>query len=214
MNLQQIGLKYGTDKSRHKIHKNSNTTYLEIYEKFFLEKRNENLVICEIGTLNGESARTWEEYFPNADIHMIDINPNAKTIETERIKVHIGSQNDTPFLTGLINEVKNFDIIIDDGSHIVNHQIKTFNTLYPYLNEGGVYIIEDLRNSYEENIKHLNLRNDWPGMHYNDRNDSLTNCRTDFNNFLLSNIKQLDNMQTEKLFSIHSYPMIIVFENI
>ena len=41
-----------------------------------------------------------------------------------------------------------FDIIIDDGSHIVAHQIISFKTLFPYLKSGGIYVIEDLFSSY------------------------------------------------------------------
>ncbi len=38
--------------------------------------------------------------------------------------------------------------INDDGSHIPEHQLLTFNTLFPLLQEGGVYIIEDIETSY------------------------------------------------------------------
>lgn len=210
MTLQEIGLKFGTDKSRHTTH---NKTYLDIYDKYFSKIRYDVKTMCEIGTLNGESAKTWEEYFPNATIHMVDIDPGCKRFETDRIKVHIGSQNDDIFLNKLAEKIGNFDILIDDGSHMVNHQIKTFNTLFPNLNLGGYYIIEDLGCSYGEIVNHLNVRNLWPGMSYNDPTDPLLNNREDFNNFILSLIKQLDRQQTEKLFSIHFYPMIAIFEN-
>jgi len=39
-------------------------------------------------------------------------------------------------------------IIIDDGSHINEHVITSFNTLFPYLKDGGIYIIEDLQTAY------------------------------------------------------------------
>jgi len=38
--------------------------------------------------------------------------------------------------------------INDDGSHIPEHQLLTFNTLFPKLEVGGVYIIEDIETSY------------------------------------------------------------------
>jgi len=37
-----------------------------------------------------------------------------------------------------------FDIIIDDGSHASWHQQLTLRTLFPRLEKGGLYIIEDL----------------------------------------------------------------------
>lgn len=42
------------------------------------------------------------------------------------------------------------DIVIDDGSHISDHQRISFETLFPLMNEGGVYICEDLQASYWE----------------------------------------------------------------
>jgi hypothetical protein len=41
-----------------------------------------------------------------------------------------------------------FDIIIDDGSHMMDHQIVTLNRLFRHLNDGGIYVIEDVCTSY------------------------------------------------------------------
>ena len=40
------------------------------------------------------------------------------------------------------------DVIIDDGSHIGEHVCTTFETLFPRMATGGVYVIEDLHTSY------------------------------------------------------------------
>ena len=40
------------------------------------------------------------------------------------------------------------DIVIDDGSHVNEHVIKSFRTLFPFLTEGGIYAIEDTQTSY------------------------------------------------------------------
>jgi hypothetical protein len=210
MNLQQLGLKYGTDKSRHTT---LGWTYLEIYQRYFASIRENVKVFLEIGILSGESCKLWEEYFPNAMIHMIDINPNCKQYETARTKIHIGDQNDEDFLARIKDEVKNIDILIDDGSHISSHQIKSFQYLYPNINSQGFYIIEDLRNSYEESVNSLDLRKEWPGMNLNKPSDPLKNYRKDLNDFFERHIKQLDFQITNNLLSIHFYPMIAIFEN-
>ena len=43
---------------------------------------------------------------------------------------------------------KNFDIVIDDGSHQSNHIITSFKFLFTFLNNNGVYVVEDLQTSY------------------------------------------------------------------
>jgi hypothetical protein len=211
MKLQDLGKKYGTDKSRHSY---KNMSYLDIYERYFEKRRLEIKTFVEIGILNGNSLKTWAEYFPNAIIYGIDINPDCKKYELDRVKIFIGDQNDHVFLKQIMTEIPKIDILLDDGSHITSHQIKTFNYLNQNIQKNGFYVIEDLRNSYEEFFNHHNVRNIWPGMVYNDSKDELKNYRTDFNNWVQKMIKDLDfHNQDTNLFSIHFYPMIIIFEN-
>ena len=40
------------------------------------------------------------------------------------------------------------DVVLDDGSHMASHQLTSFQVLFPLLNEGGVYICEDLHAAY------------------------------------------------------------------
>jgi hypothetical protein len=212
--LQELGVKYGTDKSD-VIHSYNGISYLDIYDKHFFNIRNEVEVVVEIGVLNGKSLLMWQEYFPNAIIYGIDIDPRCKEYENDRIKILIGDQNDKKFLNYVKDTIGEYDILIDDGSHINTHQILTFNVLYDSLSRGGYYVIEDLRMSYGEVINNIDLRKYWPGMAYNNINDPLKNDRTDFNNFLESKIKELDfHKNTCNLLAIHNYPMIVIFENL
>lgn len=210
--LQQLGLKYGTDKSEHTYH---GVTYLDVYNRYFSEIRNDVKVFVEIGILNGKSLKMWEEYFPNATIFGIDINPSCKQFESGRVKIFIGDQNDEIFLNDIKSKIGDIDILLDDGSHITNHQIKTFNVLYPSVNSKGFYVVEDLSNSYEEILNHHDLRTIWPGMSYNKSGDDLKNYRSDFNSWVEDLIKNLD-MRSDKndMLSIHFYPMIVIFENL
>lgn len=41
--------------------------------------------------------------------------------------------------------VENFDIIIDDGSHILSDQLFSINYFYKYLKKDGYYVIEDYK---------------------------------------------------------------------
>ena len=70
--LCEIGKKYDTDKSSQR----NNVTdtrhchpYTLFYENLFKSKRNEKLVMAELGILEGASLRMWQEYFPFTDIY-------------------------------------------------------------------------------------------------------------------------------------------------
>ncbi|MFK7058789.1 CmcI family methyltransferase [Flavobacterium oreochromis] len=77
----------------------------------------------------------------------IDIYDKFK-LQENRIKIYKGSQVDENLLKGICKEVGEFDLIIDDGSHINDHVIKTFEYLFPRLKKGGYYVIEDTQTSY------------------------------------------------------------------
>ncbi len=57
-------------------------------------------------------------------------------------------QADEQFLQSLIDEFGVPDIVLDDGSHQMEHIAKTFNFLYPRLPKNGVYLVEDLHTAY------------------------------------------------------------------
>lgn len=144
--LDRIAKKYCTDKS-------SNAhNYTEQYEYYFERIRNRPLKFLEIGFCSGGSAYTWEEYFPNAQLHYIDIADGCYAYArrlSNRSHLYMVDQSNEQALIDFVDRIGgDFDIIIDDGSHFVQHQIISFKTLFPYVKSGGVYIIEDLFSSY------------------------------------------------------------------
>ena len=136
--LAEIGKKYPTSKNR--------TGFIEIYEAFFKNLRDKEINILEIGVDKGDSLRLWRDYFTKAKICGIDIDKKNFTINDTEILT--GDQSDYKFLQSIIDKYKNFDIIIDDGSHQSKHIIASFKFLFPYLNNNGMYVIEDLQTSY------------------------------------------------------------------
>lgn len=141
--IDKIAIKFGSDKSS--LHHG----YTKYYDYYFSNICNSVKNLLEIGVFNGSSIKMWEEYFKNAEINGIDINPQCKKIENNRIKIHIGDQSDILFLKEICGS-KKYDIIIDDGSHLSEHQIKTFEFLFDYVLDGGLYIIEDTKTSYHK----------------------------------------------------------------
>ena len=141
--LDAIGLRYGTDKSS--IHHD----FLSFYERFFASLRSHRgLKLLEIGVYDGASLRTWEDYFPHAEITGIDITPAAQQHATTRTRVEIVDQSDIVSIVELAARNGPFDIIIDDGSHQWDHQITSFRGLFPFVKRGGFYVLEDLDTSY------------------------------------------------------------------
>ena len=136
--LTKLSKKYPSSKA--------NFNYFDVYDSHFLSLKNKKLNILEIGVFDGDSLRIWRDYFPNANICGFDINKKKFTIKD--VDIQVGNQVDTVFLSKLVKKYKYFDIIIDDGSHISYHIIKTFTFLFDYLSENGIYVIEDLHTSY------------------------------------------------------------------
>lgn len=119
--------------------------YFEVYERYASKFKNTDMTYLEIGVQQGGSLDLMKEYFgANAKIIGIDIDPASKIAEQFGHTVHIGSQEDPNFLLNVANTVDGFDVIIDDGGHTSGQQITSFVTLFPYLKDGGVYIVEDL----------------------------------------------------------------------
>lgn len=145
--LNAIGEEENTDKG------SSFHNYLSKYD-FFLEKlRNQNIKILELGVFNGASLRMWENYFESAEIIGVDIDEKCKENEDKRIKVLItdlGRESNLDLLKKMVGGSPK--VIIDDASHFYTHQIKALIKLFPFLESGGIYIVEDLGTSFGENI--------------------------------------------------------------
>ena len=206
--LQELAGKYGTDKTKD-CHTFANKNYMHRYEYLFSPIREEVEYFLEIGVYGGCSLRVWEEYFPNAKILGLDINPTAKVFETDRIKIFIGSQDDPDTLDAVIEECGGkLNAVIDDGSHLVEHMISSFEYLFPSVTEKGHYIIEDTSTTYRD----LTAESQgWPGMHLN--NCSHTNDRIKFNEWLLNKLEEIDH-KTGTIDSIGLYHQQVAFRKI
>lgn len=123
--------------------------YIPIYDRYFSRFRGTNVRFLEIGVFRGGSLQMWRNYFGDkATIFGIDSDPNCASLDGDSGSVRIGSQDDAEFLNRVIEEMGGVDIVLDDGSHQMKHLIKTFRTLFPLLNQSGVYMAEDLCTSY------------------------------------------------------------------
>lgn len=123
--------------------------YFETYHEYFQKYIGKSVRMLEIGVSKGGSLQMWKHYFGSeAVIVGIDINSQCRQYEEGNIHVCIGSQDDPDFLRNVCEKYGPFDIVLDDGSHMMNHQIKSFEVLFPLLSYGGIYLCEDAMTSY------------------------------------------------------------------
>lgn len=123
--------------------------YLDIYDQYLSKYRNKPVVILEIGIFQGGSLKLWKEYFgPKAQIFAVDVNPDCKKYEEEGVTIFIGSQSDRNFLKKIKETIPPLDILIDDGGHMMDQQIVTFEEMYSHIKEDGIYLCEDCHTSY------------------------------------------------------------------
>lgn len=123
--------------------------YIPLYDRYFSPYRGKNIRILEIGVHKGGSLQLWRKYFgENAVIFGIDIDPECSKFNGQSAQVRIGSQADKYFLEAVIKEMGGVDIVLDDGSHQMEHIKTSLECLFPLLNDGGIYMIEDLHTAY------------------------------------------------------------------
>tara|TARA_R110002110_G_scaffold60441_1_gene170120 strand:+ start:1790 stop:2566 length:777 start_codon:yes stop_codon:yes gene_type:complete len=123
--------------------------YIPLYDRYFSSFRGKKIKFLEIGVSNGGSLQMWREYFgEDAIIYGIDIDPNCERLNGIAGQVRIGSQTDGDFLEEVLQEMGGIDIVLDDGSHHMKHVPKSLELLFPNLNLGGIYMIEDLHTAY------------------------------------------------------------------
>lgn len=122
--------------------KNGIHTYCDTYDKLFAPFQ-KGCNILEIGLALGHSIDLFDEYFDNSNITGVDI---SVIFNREKYKNNVEIIQADATKESIINilDNKTFDIIIDDGSHMTQDQIGTFNLLKGKMNKGGVYIIEDI----------------------------------------------------------------------
>lgn len=175
--LVRLTHKYRTDKGCEKFLNWNPHCYAVAYDDLLAPLRGDSFRMLEIGldtpsrakynsphTLKEEdggrspkdapSLRVWREYFPDATIYGFDIN-DFGFFEQRDTHVFQGDQSSRESLEHFLSEAgsPSFRFILDDGSHASSHQQITLAKLYPHLESGGIYIIEDLRwQPFEEDV--------------------------------------------------------------
>ena len=180
--LCKLFKEYGADKHPDYRHSYS-AEYYNILSPF--QKDFKNILEVGVGTSElmqrylpsskvykpGASLRAWRDFFSNAHIYGIDIEKEV-LFQEDRINCFYTDQSSSSELKKTLEEIckhsKNpslkYDFILDDGSHVIEHMLVTFQTLKEHLTTGGVYIIEDIKREDLDIFK--NLADDTYQLHY------------------------------------------------
>jgi SAM-dependent methyltransferase len=155
-----------------------------LYEPHLSPLRDRTINILELGVFSGSSLEVWNEYFSNATIVGLDINPVVRNF-SPRISFVQGSQDDTTLLKEMSERFApdGWDVIVDDASHVGYYSKRSFWYLFMnHLKPGGFYFIEDWGTGYWE---------DWPdGKRYEEP------------------IEEMENDQIPKRFPSHDHGMV------
>jgi cephalosporin hydroxylase len=178
--------------------------YFEIYDRHLASYRGRPVRVLEIGVYRGGGLEMLRNYLgPAAKLVGIDIDEVALAA-ARGYKVELGDQADPEFLRFVSEKHGPFDVVIDDGGHTMRQQIASAEALFPLLNEGGTYLVEDCHTSY------------WPA--YADQGpDGLTFMEwvkeriDDLNAYHHSQVKDFDSPWQTHLDGLNIYDSIVVF---
>ena len=142
----KYGIKYKTDKITHH-------GYNRFYDYFLIPYKQKRFTLFEIGIDYGRSLKMWNDMFEHAKIYGMDI---LHEYEHEKGFIFKGDQSNKEDLKHIISQINTeglvepcVDVLIDDGSHMPEHQIFTFNYCFQkMLKMDGLYIIEDIETNY------------------------------------------------------------------
>ncbi len=103
-------------------------------------------LVMEVGVADGSCLLAWREVFPNATIVGMDIHHSDKA-HGERIEFHLGDQrvqrDCQNAASGRHDSDRQFDLIVDDGTHLLEDTLRTLLFLWPYVRPGGLYVVEE-----------------------------------------------------------------------
>ena len=177
--------------------------YFDIYHRHLQKFVGKEVKIVEVGIFSGGSLTMWKKYFGlQSSVYGVDLEPNCRAYEDERTKVFIGDQGDRGFWQRFREEVKDIDIVIDDGGHLPEQQVVTLEETVPYLRPGGVYLCEDIIGSQNRFAAYVH---------------GLT---TALNSFALTDVSKCDGIDgvvaasplQRSICSVHLYPFVAVVE--
>ena len=164
-NLCTLGRKFNTNKSSLNLD-GHRSGYTSLYNLLFYHLENKNCSVAEIGIEKNASTKMWRKYFKKARIDCFEIDKRkinlARKDKLKNVRYHYIDVNDKKIIYSQFKKTrKKYDIIIDDSTHLFDHQINIILSTYKFLKSGGILVIEDIykfRKGHEENKYHEKIK--------------------------------------------------------
>jgi hypothetical protein len=154
-------------------YRNTDLHYLTFYNSLFKNYKNKEINIATLLCLNSNSLLELNKYFINANIYGYEYNDlyinyfkNKYLINNDKIKLSKIDFKDGYRTRKLFNSntessesyiplsknklIVKYDIVISNITNILDEQIKIIENTYKYLNPGGIFIVENIFENYNE----------------------------------------------------------------
>ena len=152
--LCQLGAKWRTDKSPLNLGYSQENeafrhSYTPIYSTLLSPFRDKEMNFVELGIFLGFSMQFWREYFSKAHLYCYDFAWNfielGNNLRLPNTEVGLMDVNNPETITAALARIPGgLDILIDDSTHVFEHQINIVRATLPFLKSGGIIIIEDV----------------------------------------------------------------------
>lgn len=116
-------------------------SYGPVYDAVLAPLKGQISRVLEIGVLGGASIRAWRDYF-DCQVVGLDVAVESRTEWLITVKKCDATNKEQ---LDLALDDQTFALIIDDGSHWEEHQLKSFELLKDRLRPGGIYVVEDIQ---------------------------------------------------------------------
>ena len=137
--------------------------YAKIYEKYLKEHKDKNLNIIELGSFYGNASAAFYFYFKNSQIYSADINPDMYLYRSKRLKnFFTDTSSRTSIEKNILSRNIEFDLIIEDASHMLKDQIISLFILFKNLKPGGFFIIEEI--DFPEKREDMRVGQEFPDL--------------------------------------------------
>lgn len=131
--------------------KNECHSYLPLYQKLLVSKKETAKNVLEIGIYKGGSIKLWNDFFTNANVYGLDLmNINEvwselKNKEKIKLLTSIDAYNVDFFNANFLDKNMKFDFMLDDGPHSLESMKKFIKLYSQIMTDDGILIIEDVQ---------------------------------------------------------------------